>query len=99
MLECTGFMFGQDCGETCDCDLNNTLSCHHVNGSCYCKLGFKGDKCEEGQKTSVPVCLSVCLFVCLLVFLSVCLSVCLSACFSVCLSVYLLVLYLIHHQE
>ncbi|XP_070174635.1 fibropellin-1-like [Littorina saxatilis] len=45
--ECNEGVFGQHCNTSCNCDMTHTLSCGHVNGTCYCKAGWEGVTCED----------------------------------------------------
>jgi hypothetical protein len=29
------------------CDCKNSAECSHINGTCFCAVGFQGEKCEE----------------------------------------------------
>ena len=37
--------FGKYCRSTCTCNVENTASCDHVNGTCTCKTGWQGANC------------------------------------------------------
>ena len=43
---CAEGTYGRDCSRSCDCAENNTESCDHVNGTCYCKAGWEGSTCS-----------------------------------------------------
>ncbi|XP_061194984.1 stabilin-2-like [Saccostrea echinata] len=49
-VECEESQYGLDCLEACGSCRYQHL-CNHVNGTCRggCKLGYKGDKCDEVQ--------------------------------------------------
>lgn len=47
VLECNEGKFGTDCSRTCSCNVTNTATCNHVNGTCTCKSGFQGDFCTD----------------------------------------------------
>ena len=38
--------FGQNCSGSCQCNTQNTVSCHHVSGTCNCTAGWEGDACD-----------------------------------------------------
>lgn len=50
---CGNWTFGYDCESICNCVTNNTESCDHVSGRCYCRSGFHqitcSDICEYGK--------------------------------------------------
>ena len=46
-LDCPEGSFGPDCRGVCECGRNYV--CDHVTGSCSCKAGFKGKKCQKGK--------------------------------------------------
>ncbi|KAL5014660.1 hypothetical protein ScPMuIL_008930 [Solemya velum] len=50
--ECGDWTFGLDCGD-CVCVKENTAQCSKTDGSCTCKDGWEGDKCQ----TDVNECL------------------------------------------
>lgn len=47
-VACPKWVFGPGCSEECKCVQENTLECHRRHGSCSCKPGYHGDKCEKG---------------------------------------------------
>ncbi|XP_053387799.1 multiple epidermal growth factor-like domains protein 10 isoform X1 [Mercenaria mercenaria] len=44
--ECDDYMYGDDCLENCTCNVETTNACNNVNGSCYCKKGWEGERCS-----------------------------------------------------
>ncbi|PWA23323.1 hypothetical protein CCH79_00018919 [Gambusia affinis] len=45
--ECPSGTFGYGCQQLCEC-LNNA-TCDYVTGTCYCSIGFKGIRCDQGE--------------------------------------------------
>jgi len=45
-LGCKLGFYGNNCEETCACDLENAEACNPVDGSCICKSGWQGDSCS-----------------------------------------------------
>ncbi|XP_025084650.1 fibrillin-1-like isoform X2 [Pomacea canaliculata] len=45
--ECPRGTFGKDCSSNCTCNINKTVSCDPVNGSCTCKPGWTGPTCDD----------------------------------------------------
>lgn len=43
---CPTGTFGQDCSSSCACNTQNSISCHHVSGTCNCATGWEGDACD-----------------------------------------------------
>ncbi|KAH9488616.1 hypothetical protein Btru_061289 [Bulinus truncatus] len=43
---CNTTHYGYNCGELCTCDINNTLDCNDVNGTCTCNPGWTGTNCD-----------------------------------------------------
>ena len=41
---CEEGKFGFNCTQLCECD--NDAKCDPVTGTCHCKLGWMGDRCE-----------------------------------------------------
>ncbi|XP_059150292.1 uncharacterized protein LOC131937116 [Physella acuta] len=55
-IECENGTFGHNCSQNCSCVTSNTDYCNKVNGSCVCKQGWTGDRCQTdfdecGNKT------------------------------------------------
>ncbi|XP_052253079.1 fibrillin-1-like [Dreissena polymorpha] len=48
-INCSAGKFGQNCTQTCDCVEANTESCARDTGTCTCKAGLIGTKCEEDK--------------------------------------------------
>lgn len=46
--ECPPGTFGYGCRQLCEC--SNNATCDHVTGTCYCNPGFKGIRCDQGEK-------------------------------------------------
>ncbi|XP_059150291.1 multiple epidermal growth factor-like domains protein 10 [Physella acuta] len=44
--ECENGTFGNNCSQNCSCVTPNTEYCNKVNGSCVCKQGWTGDRCQ-----------------------------------------------------
>ncbi|XP_059143588.1 uncharacterized protein LOC131930938 [Physella acuta] len=44
--ECPEGKWGQDCSHTCTCVASNTHLCNKTNGSCVCKTGWNGTRCD-----------------------------------------------------
>ena len=40
------FHYGPNCAQPCACVINNTRSCDHVNGTCFCKEPWEGVTCD-----------------------------------------------------
>lgn len=40
-------MFGETCLHACECDKNNTKSCHPWTGKCDCKAGWSSNLCNR----------------------------------------------------
>lgn len=52
---CTGCApgtFGYGCQQLCEC--MNNATCDHVTGTCYCSSGFKGIRCDQGNRWQSP---------------------------------------------
>ena len=63
---CDSNHWGVDCVNTCTCSIN-TVSCNSVNGTCMCKDGWEGTKCETDKdecKLDTKVCNSITNSVC-----------------------------------
>ncbi|XP_053374787.1 fibrillin-2-like [Mercenaria mercenaria] len=49
--QCVENTYGEDCAETCNCNLANSAqrsqSCDTVSGTCQCKANWKGNTCNE----------------------------------------------------
>lgn len=45
--ECTGNRYGDNCATPCQCNITNSLECHHVTGNCTCQNGWEGNTCDE----------------------------------------------------
>lgn len=48
--ECPSGTFGYGCQQLCEC--MNNATCDYVTGTCYCSIGFKGIRCDQGNGTS-----------------------------------------------
>lgn len=48
--ECPSGTFGYGCQQLCEC--MNNATCDYVTGTCYCSIGFKGIRCDQGNSTS-----------------------------------------------
>ena len=46
---CSNDTYGVGCAEQCQCE--NSDRCRKNDGFCYCKPGFMGTFCSEGEKT------------------------------------------------
>ena len=46
---CPPWAFGPGCSEECRCEQRNTRACDRRDGSCSCKAGFRGKRCEDGE--------------------------------------------------
>ncbi|PVD35911.1 hypothetical protein C0Q70_02880 [Pomacea canaliculata] len=44
--ECVNNTYGTNCTSPCQCNVTNTVSCHHVTGNCTCKQGWEGHTCD-----------------------------------------------------
>ncbi|KAL3836485.1 hypothetical protein ACJMK2_021917, partial [Sinanodonta woodiana] len=51
-MKCKEGRYGDNCTDRCSCSITNTNSCNPENGSCSCKTGWTGSKCQE----DVPEC-------------------------------------------
>lgn len=45
--ECPAGTFGYGCQQLCEC--MNNATCDYVTGTCYCSIGFKGIRCDQGE--------------------------------------------------
>lgn len=45
---CPRWAFGAGCSEECLCMKEHTLECNARNGTCTCKPGYHGKKCQKG---------------------------------------------------
>ncbi|XP_052806502.1 mucin-4-like [Mya arenaria] len=45
--ECSNGKFGENCAQTCACNMTNTDSCDKVTGNCQCKPVWNGTTCNE----------------------------------------------------
>jgi len=41
--------YGANCALDCQCNSQNTKSCHHVTGICTCNDGFTGSSCSSSK--------------------------------------------------
>ncbi|KAB0377651.1 hypothetical protein FD755_012095 [Muntiacus reevesi] len=48
-LACPPWAFGPGCSEECKCEQQNTRACDKRDGSCACKAGFGGERCQDGE--------------------------------------------------
>lgn len=48
LAECPAGTFGYGCQQLCEC-LNNA-TCDYVTGTCYCSAGYKGIRCDQGER-------------------------------------------------
>ncbi|XP_053387236.1 fibrillin-2-like [Mercenaria mercenaria] len=46
---CSDGTYGTNCSEICPCVVENTVSCHHVNGSCACIIGWEDENCSSDK--------------------------------------------------
>ncbi|CAH6789216.1 Egfem1 [Phodopus roborovskii] len=46
-LSCPRGTYGAGCSLECQCVEENTLDCNAKNGSCTCKSGYQGNRCQE----------------------------------------------------
>ncbi|GAB1287429.1 EGF-like and EMI domain-containing protein 1 [Apodemus speciosus] len=46
-LSCPRGAYGASCSLECQCVEENTLECSAKNGSCTCKSGYQGNRCQE----------------------------------------------------
>lgn len=46
---CPPWAFGPGCSEDCRCEQSHTWSCNPRDGSCSCKPGFRGERCQSGE--------------------------------------------------
>lgn len=49
LAACDATHFGVNCSQICTCHINNTADCNDTTGSCSCKVGWSGTKCELGR--------------------------------------------------
>ncbi|ELK29927.1 EGF-like and EMI domain-containing protein 1 [Myotis davidii] len=47
-LNCPKGAYGAGCASECQCVEENTLECSAKNGSCTCKSGYQGNRCQKG---------------------------------------------------
>jgi hypothetical protein len=47
--------FGQECKQTCTCQTTGTQTCQATDGTCVCKPGYKGAKCESRKYLFIKV--------------------------------------------
>ncbi|TSX85963.1 Multiple epidermal growth factor-like domains protein 6 [Bagarius yarrelli] len=45
---CPRWTFGTGCSHDCDCVQENSLGCNARNGTCTCRPGYHGDRCQAG---------------------------------------------------
>ena len=48
-VACPPWAFGPGCSEECKCEQQNTRACDKRDGSCACKAGFGGERCQDGE--------------------------------------------------
>ncbi|KFO22537.1 EGF-like and EMI domain-containing protein 1 [Fukomys damarensis] len=46
-LRCPKGVYGAGCSSECQCVEENTLECSAKNGSCTCKYGYQGNRCQK----------------------------------------------------
>jgi len=46
---CPKWAFGPGCSEECRCVQQNTQDCDKRDGSCRCKPGYRGERCETSE--------------------------------------------------
>ncbi|KAF6384646.1 hypothetical protein mRhiFer1_004359 [Rhinolophus ferrumequinum] len=46
-LNCPKGVYGAGCSSECQCVEENTLECNAKNGSCTCKAGYQGNRCQK----------------------------------------------------
>lgn len=46
---CPPWAFGPGCSEECQCERQNTRACDKKDGTCACKAGFGGERCQDGE--------------------------------------------------
>ena len=51
---CDDGTYGDNCTENCTCDESNTVQCNHTSGTCLCKSGWEGDKCQTDINECQP---------------------------------------------
>lgn len=44
--ECFNNTYGPNCTYQCQCNFNNTVSCHPVTGNCTCSPGWADPRCD-----------------------------------------------------
>ncbi|XP_062609553.1 uncharacterized protein LOC134271352 [Saccostrea cucullata] len=44
--ECSDTAFGDQCSETCSCNVVGSIDCDDITGNCTCKDGWNGSNCE-----------------------------------------------------
>ncbi|ELK13586.1 hypothetical protein PAL_GLEAN10012839, partial [Pteropus alecto] len=47
-VDCPKGAYGAGCSSECQCVEENTLECNAKNGSCTCKSGYQGNRCQKG---------------------------------------------------
>ena len=47
---CPEFYYGSMCSEQCDCHPTYSLGCDIVDGTCKCKPGYEGERCQNGER-------------------------------------------------
>ncbi|XP_055966547.1 platelet endothelial aggregation receptor 1-like [Sorex fumeus] len=59
---CPKGVYGAGCTTECQCVEENTLDCDAKNGSCTCKSGYQGNRCQKGcpEGTYGPYCQRIC---------------------------------------
>ncbi|XP_062615400.1 fibrillin-1-like [Saccostrea cucullata] len=45
--DCTKWSFGPNCANQCPCNIQNSVSCDRVTGTCTCRPGWNGTNCES----------------------------------------------------
>ncbi|XP_059169978.1 uncharacterized protein LOC131951651 [Physella acuta] len=45
--DCGNWTWGENCSEPCNCEQNNSVDCHSLNGTCVCLYGYTGSRCDE----------------------------------------------------
>ena len=49
LVACPDFYYGSGCSKECDCHPHHASGCDPEDGSCICKPGHQGDRCQDGK--------------------------------------------------